>query len=150
MGRKPPGLFTGKGALMKRKLPLLIIPLALLVAVALVFQGHAPADVATVDPADGATVNAAGMMLYVDPDTGEFVEPTQGSFPVEVAYDDAYSTDDWGLVAEPAPKGGGTMMDLQGRFMNTFTATVDASGTVEAGCDIHKHVKLVDSEKEGE
>jgi hypothetical protein len=134
---------------MKSRLPLLIIPLALLIAVALVLQGDSPASVATADPSDGAAAKA-GMMLYIDPDTGDFVEPTPGSYPVEVAYDDAYSTDDWGLVEESAPKGAGTMMNLQGRFMNTFTATVDGSGTLEAGCEIHKQVKPVDSEKEGE
>jgi hypothetical protein len=134
---------------MKCKLPLIIIPLALLVAAALVFQGDSPADVATADPID-SNAKPAGMMLYVDPDTGEFVEASQGSYPVEMAYDDAFSNDDWGLVEEPAPKGAGTMMNLQGRFMNTYTATVDDSGVLEAGCDLHKHVEKSVSEKEGE
>ena len=135
---------------MKRKLPLIFIPVALLLAVALVSQGDSPAKVAEADPSDGVATKAGGMMLYIDPDTGEFVEASQGSYPVEMAYDDAFSTDDWGLVQEPAPKGGGTMMSLQGRFMNTYTATVDDSGALEAGCEQHKHVEQTDSEKEGE
>jgi hypothetical protein len=135
---------------MKRKLPLAIIPIALLVTVALVLQGDSPAEVPAEESSADAAAKAAGMMLYVDPDTGEYLEPSPGSFPIDVAYDDSYSTDDWGLVEEAAPKGGGTMVNLQGRFMNTYTAKVDDSGDLNAGCDLHKHVEKAKGEKEGE
>jgi hypothetical protein len=134
---------------MKRKV-LLIIPLALLAATALIVQGESPAEVAGADSSDNPAANEAGMMLYIDPDTGELVEASKGQFPVELTYDDAFSTDDWGLVEESAPKGGGTMVDLQGRFMNTFTATADDAGNLSSSCDLHKHVDKTDSEKEGE
>lgn len=135
---------------MKRKLPLLFIPIALLVAVALAYQGESPAKVAEVESPDEAPTKAAGMMLYIDPDTGEFVEPSPGAFPIDVAYDDAYSTDDWGLLQEPAPKGGGAMMNLQGRFMNTFTVTVDDGGNLSSSCNLQGDAEKTDSEKEGE
>lgn len=134
---------------MKRKLPFAVIPLLLLLAAVLAFQHDAPVNVAGEDQHNGAA-KSPGMMLYVDPDTGEFVEASSGSYPVEVAYDDALSNDDWGLAEEAAPKGGGTMMNLQGRFMSTYTATVDESGVMKAECDLHPHIDATDSQKEGE
>jgi hypothetical protein len=40
-----------------------------------------------------------------------------------------------GLVEVPSPvAGGGVMVDLKGRFQNTFVATVDGAGQVDATC----------------
>lgn len=135
---------------MRRKLPLAVFPLVVLLAIVLISQGNTPAGGTAADSPADTPAKAAGMMLYIDPETGEFVQAQPESYPVEMAYDDAYSSSDWGLVEESAPKGGGTMMSLQGRFLQTYAATVDGSGNLSAGCDQNKTIEPTDSDSERE
>ena len=69
-----------------------------------------------------------GFRAYVDPETGEFIEPPEDA-PAEVPTAAALSTSHEGLVAEPsAVPGGGIKVYLQGRLRSPLTATVDANG----------------------
>jgi len=80
---------------------------------------------------------AAGQMLYVDPATGQIVDTPTASDPkdLQAALASALNTSDEGLVIERSKvPGGGMMVNLQGRFQNTQTATVDANGTLNAPC----------------
>lgn len=85
-------------------------------------------------------VAASGYRLEIDPATGEFIEPVQPSapsveeYPQEMQNTLSRSTD--GLVTKTAPVGGGKMVDLQGRFQATYTATVDQNNKLVAGCDL--------------
>jgi hypothetical protein len=67
----------------------------------------------------------AGFVATTDPDA---------KAPV-FADEEAFSTSHEGLVARPSPTpGGGVYLDLQGRFQNAATATVNDSGEVEIEC----------------
>lgn len=81
---------------------------------------------------------AAGYVVHIDPETGEFVAPTQNTVSVELDewMRNALSTSSEGLKVVPSPvPGGGMMVDLQGRFQNTFVAVVDESDHVAATCN---------------
>jgi len=120
---------------MKRKLPLLALPLLLLAAVALLCQGHDPSGTAALEGSAQGKAPSAGMMLYVDPETGKFLQsPPPGSFPVEMSEEGAYSSSSLGLAETAAPVGGGKMVNLHGRFQQAFVAKVGASGKVTATC----------------
>ncbi len=76
----------------------------------------------------------AGMKVYVDPQTGEVVEPPAQEPPQSEmqAGDVATSTSSEGLVAEPSPvSGGGTMINLQGRFQSPLVATQGSDGKMK-------------------
>lgn len=94
----------------------------------------------TASPAESTiqdTQSAAGMRVYRDPVTGEFVSsPPVGTAEPGVSKElaDPLSTSSEGLVIRPAP-GGGVMVDLQGRFQNTATVTTDADGHRVISCD---------------
>ena len=82
-----------------------------------------------------APVAAAGQMLYVDPVTGQIVDTPAPSKDLQAALTTALNNSDEGLVIEKSKvPGGGIMVNLQGRFQNTQTATVDANGTLNAPC----------------
>ena len=69
------------------------------------------------------------MRIAIDPRTGALV-----AAPVGVAVTEpALSTSATGLVAEIAP-GGGVMVNLQGRFRSSMTATIGPDGTLVATC----------------
>ena len=78
----------------------------------------------------------AGMRAYFDPKTGKIGPPSpdQAAAAAVTAEENAYNTSAQGLVAVPAPLGG-QMVDLQGRFQNTITATLKPDGTVETECN---------------
>jgi hypothetical protein len=103
----------------------------------------APPEAATQQgvPSDGQATNPvansreAGMRVYKDPQTGEFISPppaTPTTAPVERALNRSHE----GLVATPntAVPNGGIKMDLQGRFRSHFIATKDAEGNVSVRC----------------
>jgi hypothetical protein len=75
------------------------------------------------------------MRAYFDPQTGKIgpPPPDQAGPASAAAEQNAYSTAADGLVVVPAP-GGGQMIDLQGRFQATITATLKPDGTVETDC----------------
>lgn len=120
---------------MNRKVPLLFGVLAAVFAVAFMLQGNATTNTeATASVAVGADV---GYQAAIDPTTREFVAPTPT--PANEAAKAALeplSRSDHGLVEEPSPvPGGGVMVNLQGRFQNTFTATTNADGEMVIECD---------------
>jgi hypothetical protein len=97
-------------------------------------QAGAPTDVKTVQSA-GPPAGQSGMRAYVDPQTGKVgaPPPDQAAPLPSAAEQDASSTSSEGLVVVPAP-GGGEMVDLQGRFQTSITATLKPDGTVQTDC----------------
>ena len=85
---------------------------------------------------DSATMPAfaAGQILNLDP-SGKF-SPAQHASDVQTVLGASASQSQEGLVEEKSPvKGGGVMVNLQGRFQNAMTMNVDATGqTVSAPC----------------
>jgi hypothetical protein len=74
------------------------------------------------------------LRIYIDPETGEFITPEEAEVlpekrPLPHA---AYSTSQEGLEEKTSPiPGGGTMVDLRGRFQNPLTATINSSGDIK-------------------
>lgn len=74
---------------------------------------------------------AAALRVYVDPETGEFTSPPEGQGPAAkmLAPTATFSTSHEGLQETPSRvRGGGTMVDLKGRFRTPVTATIDSDG----------------------
>ena len=100
-----------------------------------VFAGEStPASAGQAQPASEAGVPqpAGGFVIYVDPQTGQFLkEPPPGTARLRFSrrVRNALSTSDRGLVLEPL-RHGGFKVNLQGRFRSPVFATTDASGNV--------------------
>jgi hypothetical protein len=80
--------------------------------------------------------NSASTRAYIDPETGEFITPPEPQVPATemLAPQAAFSTSHDNLVEIPSPvAGGGTMVDLKGRFRSPLTATIDSSGKINIG-----------------
>jgi hypothetical protein len=76
---------------------------------------------------------AAGQILNLDP-SGKINYAQQAS-DIQTVLGDAASTSSEGLVMEKSKvPGGGVMVNLQGRFQNAMTMSIDANGTVSAPC----------------
>jgi hypothetical protein len=76
---------------------------------------------------------AAGQILILD-SKGKFDYAAQAS-DIQTVLGDAVSQSSEGLVQEKSPvPGGGVMVNLQGRFQNAMTMTIDANGNVSAPC----------------
>lgn len=77
---------------------------------------------------------AAGQILNLD-SSGKF-SAAQHAADVQTVLGEAASQSQEGLVEEKSPvKGGGTMVNLQGRFQSAMTMNVDANGnTTSAPC----------------
>jgi hypothetical protein len=74
------------------------------------------------------------LTVYIDPETGEFITPEEAEAPPEerLTPSAAYSTSHEGLEERPSPvPGGGTMVDLKGRFQSPLTATIDSNGDIK-------------------
>ena len=84
--------------------------------------------------AGDATAGSAGMLIYIDPQTGQLLKgPAPGSIPLQLSPSlrNALSTSHQGLVAVPSSvPGGGVKVDLQGRFLSPLITTIDANGKV--------------------
>lgn len=120
---------------MHRKLTVLLV---LAVAVLLVgtYEAQSPTATDLSSPAI-ASSNQAGMILNIDPATGRIVEQpvSMDGHVLSGEPDPAFSTSSDGLQQIPSPvHGGGVSMNLEGRFQNAMTATVNADGTVNAPC----------------
>jgi hypothetical protein len=93
-------------------------------------------DVA-VPPGEQSSANSGGMIVYIDPQTGEILpEPAPGAQPLRLSPADqnAFSTSHVGLVQVPGSvPGGGVRLDLRGRFQNPFIAVVGEEGTAAVG-----------------
>jgi hypothetical protein len=84
-----------------------------------------------------AGVVAPGMVLHIDPATGQFTDSpsAQQMKELSAALAPGLNTSDNGLtVRKNAGPGGGVMIDLQGRFQNTSIAVVDEHGKLQTTC----------------
>ena len=75
----------------------------------------------------------AGLRVYVDPQTGRFMSPPPDAAPAEETLAESGVQSAEGLVVTPGPMGG-DVVDLQGRFQSTVTATLQPDGTVRLRC----------------
>jgi hypothetical protein len=81
-----------------------------------------------------AVRNDKTFKVYIDPETGEFITPEEAEVLPEkkLIPPAAYSTSQEGLEESPSSvPGGGTMVDLKGRFQSPLTATIDSSGDIK-------------------
>jgi len=79
-----------------------------------------------------AGAESEAQRVYIDPETGEFTTPPEREIATarKQALTAASSTSHEGLEERPAP-GGGTMVDLKGRFRSPLTATIDSNGKIK-------------------
>lgn len=118
---------------MKRKFPLIVLVIAVLTATGAIVADSPTGD----DSRATAPQQTAGYMIHIDPATGNVVDAAPGTAPLvlDAGLQNALSASSEGLEEVPSPvAGGGTMVDLQGRFQNTMIATVDENGEVKAPC----------------
>jgi hypothetical protein len=95
-------------------------------------QTQTGANAGASQPPAAVPEGAAGMIIYIDPQTGAILhEPAPGTVPLQLTpqLQNALSTSQQGLVETPAA-GGGVKVDLQGRFQSPLTATLDANGNL--------------------
>jgi hypothetical protein len=94
------------------------------------------APVAQTSSATSTPYNNAGYVVHFD-QNGKIVEEVspQSEAEFNAQLNEVINTSQEGLVqkANPVP-GGGTMIDLQGRFQSAATATVDKNGKVVVPC----------------
>lgn len=82
----------------------------------------------TRQPAAGATEKAPGMVIYIDPKTGEILsKPPAGALPVEKST--VGTQKELREVPSPVP-GGGVMIELDDRFKSPLKAETNADGKV--------------------
>lgn len=111
-----------------------VLGLAAICASVFVFQkASAPSQTASAEksvPSHVDTTGVAGMVMQIDPATGKVREGealSTSNLPLSPQEQNAASTSSAGLVEVPAP-GGGTMIDLQGRFQAPLVATIGPDG----------------------
>jgi hypothetical protein len=81
-----------------------------------------------------AGVESEALRVYIDPETGEFTAPPEqeNAAARKQALPEAFSTSQEGLEEKPSPvPGGGTMVDLKGRFRSPLVATTDSNGKIK-------------------
>lgn len=99
--------------------------LAVLSTVCIGAQAGGTGDQATPSPAANTPSAGAGMKVYIDPETGEFLEqPPKGAEPMVTP---SVALPEPEEVASPVP-GGGVMVDVKGRFQTPMTVTIDPQG----------------------
>jgi hypothetical protein len=98
---------------------------------------RAPASANTAEGQNEKAANAskgtAAMRVYIDPKTGEVVEPPAGAPAAELpkSQANALSTSVDRLEETPSPMpGGGVLLDLKGRFQSPLVATPGADGKI--------------------
>ena len=78
--------------------------------------------------------HSQGMVLTLD-SAGKFSQSAPQAADLRAALGDALSTSSEGLVEVKSPvQGGGTMVNLEGRFQNAVTLEKNADGTITAPC----------------
>jgi hypothetical protein len=113
-----------------------------LLAVAVLFAaGDQGASVGTIstptDVAQDATSPVqAGLVVELDPVTGQPTEPSAETFrQLQGERGSSLAFSDEGLVEESSVViGGGYKVDLQGRFQHTMTVTFDPDGETRSNC----------------
>lgn len=117
----------------------IVLAIALALAVVWMAGGESPeADsTATTPAARPSAAAAAGYVVHIDPVEGRLASRPHDA-PAEMWDEEMrnrLSTSSQGLVEVPSPiPGGGTMVELQGRFQHAFVASVDDSGHAGASC----------------
>ncbi len=81
----------------------------------------------TRQPAAGATEKAPGMIIHIDPITGEIVSTPATPLPTDKLTTE--TPKELRVVPSPVP-GGGVMIELDDRFSTPQKATVEADGKV--------------------
>ena len=74
---------------------------------------------------------SGALRVYIDPETGEYTTPPAPEVPAarKLPSPAALSTSHEGLEEQPSPvPGGGTLVDLKGRFRSPLVATIDSNG----------------------
>ena len=91
---------------------------------------HAARTSQPANPSASDSKAAPGLVVHIDPTTGEFLpEPPADGVTTQAA--DAAKAPVPQLKAVPSPTlGGGIMVDLQGQFQMPLVATIDAAGKV--------------------
>jgi len=119
---------------MKPRDPVLLIALLALPVVAGGDRVHSgPVTPSPAHYNTNAPAFSASQILNLDP-SGKF-SPAQHAADVQIQLGDAASQSSEGLVEVKNPvKGGGYMVNLQGRFQNAMTMNVDANGNKTAPC----------------
>lgn len=101
---------------------------AVLSTVCIGAQAGGTGDRATPSPAANAPSAGAGMKVYVDPKTGEFLEqPPKGAEPAEPMVTPNVALPEPEEVESPVP-GGGTMVDVRGRFQTPLQVHMGSGG----------------------
>jgi hypothetical protein len=124
---------------MKRFPPLALAAVAVclvaaVMALTLPLGAERPATPAT---AGEPVAHTAGYTIQIDPSTGKLLEPWPNDAPMVLnkELNNALSTSSEGLTEVASPvAGGGVMVDLQGRFRNTITATTNDGCALETNC----------------
>ena len=76
-----------------------------------------------------SSASQQGMRVYIDPVTGKPTSPPEGSEKALPANGNRLNTSSQGLVEVPSQvQGGGTVIDLQGRFQSSTSAIVGEDG----------------------
>ncbi len=134
---------------MKRLLPLTLVAAFVVVAAAVALLSvTVDADqTAQATNTSESIVPPAGYVVYIDPATGKIVEQSPSATPVlfDSEISNALSTSSEGLKEVPSPgPGGGTMIDLQGRFQNSMVVVTDEDGNLTAPCISEPAIKSED------
>ena len=109
-----------------------IVLLLAILALPVVAGGDRPTDPGT--PTQNSPAFSAGQVLTLDA-SGKITNATPQVSMLRAELGEALSTSSEGLVEEKIPgSGGGYMVNLQGRFQNAMTITVDENGAVSAPC----------------
>ena len=94
--------------------------------IAILSTPDTPKSTATAASARSAS---SGLTVHIDPVTREFVQQpadTKALDDAALVIADPLNTSSEGLVEKPSPvPGGGTVVELQGRFQNTAVATIE-------------------------
>ena len=115
---------------MKPRHPLLLLSL---LALPVAFGGDRLPSAPAAPTSAPMPAFVAGQILNLDPN-GKFSQ-AQHAADVQMIMGDAVSQSSEGLVETKSPvKGGGYMVNLQGRFQNAMTMTIDANGNTSAPC----------------
>ncbi len=87
------------------------------------------------DANPAAPQGAAGMRVYIDPETGEFGVPPPDAGPEAALQLQSLSTPSEELMEVPGTtEAGGFTIELNGQFQRDLTVTPDADGKLSIGC----------------
>jgi len=124
------------GGIMKTKFMIAGVTVVILTAGIALHHSPIPVDAPIVAEINSNETNQpAGYVIHIDPVTGAIVEKSATSEPILLneKMRDAFSRSEDGLVEVASPvEGGGTMINLEGRYQNSMVSTVDENGELQA------------------